>query len=187
MSISIPFILLIQGKENPCADIALAVGKQTLGRVGTCQLVVPHKSVSRQHAQFVVTRRSVTVTDLGSRHGTFVNGVRLDGATVSVRVGDELRFGGVTFRLEKYSEELLGRRAAEADSDKWEPPPSLADGLSPRQREVLECLKKGMSEKEVAAKLGLSRNTVHEYVTGIHKRLGVHSLGELLAKIRPRR
>ena len=54
-------------------------------------------------------------------------------------------------------------------------------GLSPRQRQTLECLLEGDSEKQVAHRLGLRRSTVHEYVTALHRHFRVSSRGELLA------
>lgn len=53
--------------------------------------------------------------------------------------------------------------------------------LPPRLRQVLSLLARGRSEKQVAAQLGLSLHTVHDYVKGLHRRLGVQSRGELLA------
>lgn len=60
--------------------------------------------------------------------------------------------------------------------------PSHAQTLSPRQRETLELLLAGYSEKEVAASLRLSRHTVHDYVKALHRRLQVSTRGELLAR-----
>jgi DNA-binding CsgD family transcriptional regulator len=54
--------------------------------------------------------------------------------------------------------------------------------LSRRQRQTLQLLLKGDIEKEVAAKLGVSRHTVHVYVKALYKHFGVSSRGELLAK-----
>lgn len=54
--------------------------------------------------------------------------------------------------------------------------------LSPRQRQTLQCLLTGDSEKEVAHKLQISRHTVHIYVKELYKRYQVSSRGELLAK-----
>jgi DNA-binding CsgD family transcriptional regulator len=54
--------------------------------------------------------------------------------------------------------------------------------LSPRERETLQHLLSGDSEKQVAAKLQLSRHTVHIYVKTLYKHFGVNSRGELLAK-----
>jgi DNA-binding CsgD family transcriptional regulator len=54
--------------------------------------------------------------------------------------------------------------------------------LSPRLKETLELLLAGNSEKEVAAKMGISTHTVHVHVKTLHKRLGVSSRGELLSR-----
>ena len=56
------------------------------------------------------------------------------------------------------------------------------DGLSPRLRQTLDRLLLGDSEKQVALHLGLSRPTVHQYVTDLYRRFGVNSRGELLAR-----
>jgi DNA-binding CsgD family transcriptional regulator len=60
-------------------------------------------------------------------------------------------------------------------------------GLPPRLRETLECLLEGDGEKQAAARLGLSRHTVHEYVTALYRRLGVSSRAELMALCLKRR
>ena len=62
--------------------------------------------------------------------------------------------------------------------------PSIMD-LAPRLRQVLLCLLRGASEKQVALRLGISRHTVHDYVKSLHQRFGVSSRGELLSKCQP--
>ncbi|HEX3359054.1 MAG TPA: helix-turn-helix transcriptional regulator [Tepidisphaeraceae bacterium] len=59
--------------------------------------------------------------------------------------------------------------------------PRLAS-LQPRLRKVMRHLLDGDGEKQVAAKLGLSRHTVHEYVKMIYSQLGVSSRSELLSQ-----
>jgi Response regulator containing a CheY-like receiver domain and an HTH DNA-binding domain len=54
------------------------------------------------------------------------------------------------------------------------------DELSPRLRQTLACLLEGDSEKQVAARLGLSPTTVHQYVTALYRRFGVQSRAQLL-------
>ncbi len=54
-------------------------------------------------------------------------------------------------------------------------------GLSPRQGAVLDRLLTGQSEKEIAASLGLTVNTVHGYVKEVFRHLRVHSRHELMA------
>ncbi len=55
--------------------------------------------------------------------------------------------------------------------------------LSPRLRQTLACLLEGDSEKQVAARIGLSRATVHQYVTTLYRRFGVRSRGQLVAHV----
>ena len=50
--------------------------------------------------------------------------------------------------------------------------------LSPRERELLEYLARGLSRKEAARIMGLSPYTVAEYVQGIYRKLQVKSRGE---------
>jgi DNA-binding CsgD family transcriptional regulator len=54
--------------------------------------------------------------------------------------------------------------------------------LYPRHRTVLNLLCEGWSRKKIAAKLGLSENTVHGYAKAIFKHFCVHSQAELIAR-----
>jgi DNA-binding CsgD family transcriptional regulator len=65
--------------------------------------------------------------------------------------------------------------------DERSTPEALMHGLADPERETLDKLLKGRSEKEVAAELGRSVHTVHSYVKRIYRRLGVTSRAELLA------
>jgi DNA-binding CsgD family transcriptional regulator len=57
-----------------------------------------------------------------------------------------------------------------------------ATALPPRLTQTLNELLAGSSEKQIAAKLDLSRHTIHNYVKALHQRFGVSSRGELLAR-----
>jgi DNA-binding CsgD family transcriptional regulator len=54
--------------------------------------------------------------------------------------------------------------------------------LSPRLRQVLACLLEGDSEQQAAGRLGLTRDTTHQYVKALYLRLGVSTRGELMAR-----
>lgn len=49
----------------------------------------------------------------------------------------------------------------------------LMDLLSPREKEIFLLKDKGMSERQIASKLGLSRNTVNGYWKRARKKVGV--------------
>ncbi len=54
--------------------------------------------------------------------------------------------------------------------------------LSPRQRDVLQLIAKGMSNKQIAFELGITEGTVKLYVTAILKLLGVYNRTAALIK-----
>lgn len=83
-------------------EVALADGENILGR-GTDSLVwIDAQSVSRRHARLMIATGLATLEDLGSKNGTFVNGIRLT-APIALRDGDELRIGNVPMTLKIYS------------------------------------------------------------------------------------
>ncbi|MEQ9562960.1 MAG: response regulator transcription factor [Woeseiaceae bacterium] len=53
--------------------------------------------------------------------------------------------------------------------------------LSSRELEVLQCLARGETLKEIAAKLGISRNTADKHRSSVMRKLDVHSSTELVA------
>ena len=54
------------------------------------------------------------------------------------------------------------------------------ESLSPRERDVIEAMKEGLSNKHIARALGLSHRTVEMHRSNIHRKLGVASLAQLL-------
>lgn len=65
-----------------------------VGRSPDCQLVIASGAVSRHHARIRRENDRVTVEDLGSSNGTFVNGVRLS-APAELKDRDRVSFGTV--------------------------------------------------------------------------------------------
>jgi DNA-binding CsgD family transcriptional regulator len=54
-------------------------------------------------------------------------------------------------------------------------------GLRPRERETLQLLLQGMSEKEAADRMAVSPHTLHQYVKTLYRAYGVSSRAQLLA------
>ena len=61
---------------------------------------------------------------------------------------------------------------------------SLIEPLTPREREVLQLLLEGASNREIAQHLVLSVNTVKKHVLNLCGKLGVQSRAQAIAKAR---
>jgi DNA-binding winged helix-turn-helix (wHTH) protein len=80
----------------------LSEGENVLGRDADAAVWVADASASRRHALIRVTGPTAALEDLGSKNGTLCNGVRVAGS-VSLRNGDEIRIGRVTFQFRTIS------------------------------------------------------------------------------------
>jgi serine phosphatase RsbU (regulator of sigma subunit) len=76
----------------------LREGEQIVGRAATSHLRLPDSSVSRTHARITLEGSKVTVADLGSSNGTFVNGATLTEPR-EIALGDTIAFADVELRL----------------------------------------------------------------------------------------
>lgn len=88
-------------------DFELPVGVFLIGRSGECQLSLDDPLVSRRHAALHVRIDGVSVQDLESRNGVYVNGARVsaereisDGDKVTIGSQDMLLYGGDELRPE---------------------------------------------------------------------------------------
>jgi DNA-binding NarL/FixJ family response regulator len=64
------------------------------------------------------------------------------------------------------------------------PPAVAALGISPREMEVLAALARGQSNKEIAAALQVSPNTVKTHVARLFEKLGARRRTEAIARAR---
>jgi hypothetical protein len=68
----------------------------TIGRERTRHLVLDDRQVSRHHASIELVSGSFLLRDAGSVNGTFLNGLRLSGASaITLRDGDVIEIGGI--------------------------------------------------------------------------------------------
>jgi len=82
----------------------------SIGRLPECDLVLTEGHPSRKHASIVVEGSSVTVEDLGSANGTFVNGTRLT-APATLASGDRISFDTEEYELVIIRPEAAGGQA----------------------------------------------------------------------------
>jgi len=88
------FELVLRGRDR--RRVTVAGGQRlVIGRSSECDVQLDHQSVSRRHCAVEGAGDALTVTDLGSANGTFVNGEVV--GTGQVRAGDTLRLGELTF------------------------------------------------------------------------------------------
>ncbi len=131
--------------------------------------------------------------DLLHRRHPEVRVVVLSGITDIEPMVDALRRGAVAWVPKTESADLVVRvvRSAAARGG-WIPPDVLGDvlrrllrpseptadvlaGLTPREREVLQGMVDGSGRAEIAARLGLSANTVRTHTQNLLAKIGAHS------------
>lgn len=84
-----PALVFVQGSEQK--NIVLNRTPFTVGRKVDKDLVIADPRVSRDHAQIVQEGLDFFLQDLGSKHGTFINGERIQHQ--KLERGDRLEFG----------------------------------------------------------------------------------------------
>lgn len=91
-------VRLIERGENAedMREIPIEESEFLIGRGPDCDLRLPVASVSRHHCLLNVKADGVSVSDLGSANGTFVNGQRVRSQT-ALQTGDLLAVGSCQF------------------------------------------------------------------------------------------
>jgi pSer/pThr/pTyr-binding forkhead associated (FHA) protein len=87
--------LILVTADKPPREVPLKKSTLIVGRQDTCHIRIPSDSVSRQHCELRVEDDAVTVRDLGSSNGTFVNKRRVN--QTELAAGDVLSIGSFTF------------------------------------------------------------------------------------------
>lgn len=77
-------------------EIAVRVPQFLIGRAEECHIRANSDAISRRHCAITLENDDVRIRDLGSRNGTFVNGVKIDGAH-RIQMGDQVRVGPLEF------------------------------------------------------------------------------------------
>ena len=168
-----PLPMFVVTGEGPLRGRVLVVDgdEQVLGRREGSDLQLADPHVSRAHA--VIRRQSgaVWLEDLGSTGGTFVNGEPVTGSQ-ALRHGDMVKFGTVETRFEDRSALMESDEATQMIEL---PPVEDKPVLSPRQQEVLDYLKDGLTNPEIATKLGVTERTVKAHCQEVFDRLGARN------------
>ncbi|MEO6741950.1 MAG: protein kinase [Chthoniobacteraceae bacterium] len=107
------------GDEN-VAKFSLRHGEYVIGRDHGCQVCIDVDGISRHHARLTFQGYELTVEDLGSANGVFIEGVQIQLPT-RVRPDQQVEIGGARFfvRLKAESSEMLAAAL-------WDPDLGLA-------------------------------------------------------------
>ncbi len=81
------------GRKYDLVDQTLVVGRSS-----KADIQIDQESVSRNHAKMIAGPKGVTVEDLGSTNGTFVNDVPISGVA-QLRNGDLIKIGRTIFKF----------------------------------------------------------------------------------------
>ena len=94
------FYVVVSVAGQASNEVDLSQGENTLGRSEDCDVVIGHESLSRRHARLELSGDRVTLRDLGSTNGTFVDGREI--SEVTIAPGSSFKLGAeVEMRLEK--------------------------------------------------------------------------------------
>lgn len=114
--------LVVRRGPQPNQNYALTKDVTTLGRDITNDIVINDRETSRHHLRLLLSGDSVSVEDLGSTNGTFVNGKRVSGVT-AVQNGDMIGLGEtVTLGVELQSQQPIATTPASPELPTQEPP-----------------------------------------------------------------
>lgn len=163
----------------------LVQGDYVVGRTARAHIVIAESTVSRKHARLVEREDVLTVEDLGSSNGTFVNEEAV--TRTELKLGDHVRFGSVGCAIS--ATPRIRRAVSEKETTYQIPLPSssrdktLINVFTPAQTRVIPLLMQGKSEPEIAEILGKSPHTIHTHIRAIFEKVDVHSREELIVKL----
>jgi len=136
--------LIVNAGELDEQEFELVDGPNTIGRTQDNEVFVLHKSLSRVHARIVIGDDGAIIEDLGSKNGTFVDGVRVERA--SLRGAHFLKCGDVVFSFVPSGE--LARTASGAGDRDFGSPMAVYDPGQDPTRQTLAQLLRGATPSD---------------------------------------
>ena len=104
---------ILRGVSGPVFGKMYPVGGPTvIGRAPECGIPVTVDEISRRHVELKPVQDGLSVEDLGSANGTYVNGQRVQKGFM--KPGDELRLDAVRFMLVAPGQEVAAARKPDA-------------------------------------------------------------------------
>ncbi len=89
--------------------IELKIGRNLIGRSPHCDVKILSSGVSKEHSELHVTKEKITVVDLKSSNGTFVNGIKVQSNVI--RLGDKISIHDIILDIVPAQQERAVARA----------------------------------------------------------------------------
>lgn len=130
-------LVVVNGKPmsgaeaKPSQEIPVKTNKYVIGRDPRCHLRPNNCHVSNFHCALVVGNRSLVLKDLGSEHGTYVNGERI--TKTALKDGDQIRVAKLVFGVKVMADPLVPRKPKKKGQSEplpASPPPSPKSGVA---------------------------------------------------------
>ena len=131
--------LVIESDAGKGETILLRKARTILGKSAESDVRIPSKIVSRRHCSIEIGEDSVTLRDLGSKNGTYLNGKKIDDAA-EVAAGDMIKIGPTVLKVlvESAPGAKTGGASTEDVLDKDVPAEKLAHDLTTDEQSYAE-------------------------------------------------
>jgi predicted component of type VI protein secretion system len=147
MAVEVPMLLMMEGRR-PGQRVFVEQTEFLIGRDEQCNLAIDERQVSRRHARIRLMNGEYMLEDLGSKNGTFVNGLELkephalrDGDEIQIALCCKLVFVDAEATAPVLLEELAERLRMDLESRRvFVAGREVAPPLSPAQYRLLELL-----------------------------------------------
>lgn len=180
---------IIRFLNGPMAGQIVPLKKNStlLGRAPSCDIKIPSSNISKEHTRIEIFDDKVIVTDVGSRNGTFINGVQVRSSKAVA--GDKVAMHDLIFEVQKVPEAWAnqyrgGGRPAQHHSPP--PPPPSYGNVAHQTMAHHPAPLRDVQHETVGALGGLANpgsalrlvNLLHEYVDRVVMP-GIYQLPEL--------
>ena len=109
-------LLILMTPKGQTTQVPVTEPEMTIGRADRNHVVLASQRVSRFHAALATDGPVVTIRDLGSRNGTFVNGKRIE---MQILVnGDNIDIAGYWMRFLDFEQERIDDEALQLISER---------------------------------------------------------------------
>lgn len=100
----VPVLFVVGGPRTVIGRVFRIGPELLIGRAGEADLWLDEEAISRRHARLTQAEGAVMIADLGSRNGTWVNGVRVQ--TKALVAGDLIQIGAQHIMRFVYQDQL---------------------------------------------------------------------------------